>query len=408
MSQAPTPKRTTLLSAGFVSKKHQGTLVRFGPKGCVSTWLNDQARCMIKTECAEKDVDNYNFKFICVDESGEHVRHVFGKGSFDPEETFDTLVTCTSCTADADDLMVSAKQGTGDSKTMTSDDGPKSTNAVLRQIAADVGELKAEIANATQNVERLNAAVFKKSTFPPAASTPMQAETTPAPSSLVHRGDSILRTRGKSSRLRAIKAHAQASKSHTHKIRRRHAEYDVDTADQEEVDIHNRRADRDAVFSEEDARTRNQDSSSEQDDAQDLDDARHDARRQDQHDDQEDDDAERMDQDDVNDSDLDFEEHDDEHGQHDDEHGQHDDEHGQHDEEHGQQDDEHGQQDDEHGQHDDEHGQLDDDEQHDDEHGQHDDQHDQARAGDRTDSNNGEDARDIAEDGDWHRKDNTD
>jgi len=357
VSQAPNPKRTTLLSAGFVSKKHLGTLVRFGPKGCVSTWLNDQARCMIKTECAEKDVDNYNFKFICVDESGEHVRHVFGKGSFDPEETFDTLVTCTSCTADADDLLVSAKQGTGDSKTKTNDDGPKSTNAVLRQIAADVGELKVEIANATQNVERLNAVVFKESTFPPPhTSTPKQAETTPAPSSLVHSGVSILRTRGKTSRLRAIKAHAQASKSHTHKIRRRHAEYDVDTADQ------------DAVFSEEDAR--NQDSSSEQDDAQDLDDMR----RQDEHDDQEDDDAERMDQDDVNDSDFDY-------GQHDDEHGQHDDEH----------------------------GQRDDDEQHDDEHDQHDDQHDQARADDRSaDSNNGEDARDMDEDGDWHRKDNTD
>lgn len=264
---------------------------------------------MIKTECAEKDIDNYNFKFICVDESGEHVRHVFGKGSFDPEETFDTLVTCTSCTADADDLMVSAKQGKGDNNTTTGDDGPKSTNALLRQIVEDVGELKVEMANATQNVERLNAAVFKESTFPPPASTTTPAETTPAPSSLLHRGVSVLRTRGKASRLRAIKAHAKASKSHTHKIRRRHAEYDVNTADQEDADNHNGRADQEGAFSEDDAQS--QDDSAAQDDAQDFDDMR----RQDDVHQQEDDDAERMDQDDVNDSDSDDAQYDDEHDQ---------------------------------------------------------------------------------------------
>merc|ERR1712023_546057 len=149
---------------------------------------------MIKTECTEKDIDNYNFKFICVDESGEHVRHVFGKGSFDPEETFDTLVTCTSCTADADDLLVSAKQSRGGNKTEEAD-GPTSTNALLRQIVADVGELKVEMANATQNVERLNAAVFSSTAPPPAQKAtpaPEVVSATPAPQTefLAHRAAS--------------------------------------------------------------------------------------------------------------------------------------------------------------------------------------------------------------------------
>jgi len=269
--------------------------VRFGPKGCVSTWLNDQARCMIKTDCEEKDIDNYDFKFICVDESGEHVRHVFGKGSFDPEETFDTLVTCTSCTADADELMVSAKQEKGDNKTKTAG-GPTSTNALLRQIVADVGELKVEMANASQNVERLNAAVFKQSTVPPPAqpatpaaqeatpaaeeaqeATPAAEETTPAPSSLVHRGASALRARGhgghvKASRMNAIKAHAKKRKSHIHKIRRRHTEDDIDAEDQEDGQDHTARADDDAqegTYAEEDARS--QEDSDGQDDSQDQD-----------------------------------------------------------------------------------------------------------------------------------------
>jgi len=315
VGQVPVLKKTALLSTGSSSKRHRGDSVRFGPKGCVSTWLNDQARCMIKTDCTEKDIDNYNFKFICVDEGGEHVRHVFGKGSFDQEETFDTLVTCTACTADADDLMVSAKQQKGNNNTKTSG-GPTSTNALLREIVADVGELKVEMANASKNVERLNAAVFKESTAAPPApaateapqeETPAPEETTPAPSSLVHRGASALRAKGmhaKASRMNAIKAHAKASKSHTHKIRRRHTEDDADAADQEDTQDRNGRVDddsQDGTYVEESAQ--GQDDSDVQDDSQDHDDAR----RQDDSQQQEDDD-----QADTRDADSDVDQRDDE------------------------------------------------------------------------------------------------
>lgn len=273
---------------------------------------------MIKTECEEKDIETYNFKFICVDESGEHVRHVFGQGSFDPEETFDTLVTCSSCTADADDLLV-LKDEKGNKNTKT-ESGPTSTNALLRQIVADVGELKAEMANASQNVERLNAAVFKESTVPPPAqaatpapqeATPAPQEATPAPSSLVHRGASALRARGhvRASRMNAIIAHAKTSKSHIHKIRRRYTEDDVDATDQEDTQDHSGRVDDDAqdgTYVEENAQS--QDDSESQDESQDQDDAR----RQDDVQQQEEDDADRGEEADVRnaDSDDDDDEHD--------------------------------------------------------------------------------------------------
>lgn len=309
--------------------------MRFGPNGCVSTWLNDQARCMIKTECTEKDMDNYNFKFICVDESGEHVRHVFGKGSFDPEEKFDTLVTCTSCTADADDLFVSAQQRK-DNDTQTP--GPTSTNALLRQIVADVGELKADMANASRNVERLNKAVFKESIASSAAqeTAPAPQETTPGPSSLVHRGAArradknvadqshaiqpTLRAKGRVSaaRMNAIKARAKTGRSHIHKIRRRHTEDDVDAADQGDAqDRNDARVDNDAqdgniMQSEEDAR--GQDDSEGQDDSRDQDDARY----QDEAQEQDDDDADRRDQTDARDADADDDQRDDVHDSRDD------------------------------------------------------------------------------------------
>lgn len=274
---------------------------------------------MIKTECEEKDIDKYNFKFICVDESGEHVRHVFGKGSFDPEETFDTLVTCSGCTADADDLMVSAKQSKGDNNTNKTA-GPTSTNALLRQIAADVGELKVEMANASQNVERLNAAVFtvappaQAATPAPQEATPAPEAATPAPSSLVHRGASALRARnGRVTRMKAIKVKAHAMtevrKSHIHKIRRRHTEDNVDTADQDDAQDRNGRVDDDAqdgTYAEEDSQS--QDDSQGQDDSQDQDDAH----RQDDVQ-QEDDNTDNRDQADVRNADSDEDQRDDEH-----------------------------------------------------------------------------------------------
>jgi len=71
--------------------------VRYGPNGCVSTYKNKEGHCVIQTDCASADIKNYDFGLVCVDKVGAPVRHLFGLNSFDPQETFDTLITCSSC-----------------------------------------------------------------------------------------------------------------------------------------------------------------------------------------------------------------------------------------------------------------------------------------------------------------------
>merc|ERR1711939_204006 len=81
-------------------KKHKRRIVKYGPKDCVSTYRNKRGECIVKTECAdvdEKKFKEYELGLLCVDEEGVPTRHVFGKGSFDPEEKFDTLISCHKC-----------------------------------------------------------------------------------------------------------------------------------------------------------------------------------------------------------------------------------------------------------------------------------------------------------------------
>lgn len=230
---------------------------------------------MIKTECREKDIDEYNFKFICVDESGEHVRHVFGKGSFDTEETFDTLVTCSRCTADADDLFVSARQRQSNN-TANDTVAPKSTNALLREIVQEVKELKVEMANATQNVQRLNEAVFKPERAAPAA--------TPTPSSLIHKGAARLKKQPVSKPPRSVQPALRAkavtrvlavkerTKSHTHKIRRRHEEDDAYNMEDQDASDDGQERDNDAQQDDDNAQESDNDVQESDDEVQQSDD----------------------------------------------------------------------------------------------------------------------------------------
>merc|ERR1719333_1742991 len=72
-----------------------------GPGGCVSVWRNHASHCVIRTRCAAKDIASYEVRLICDDGQGGRTRHVFGEGSFDAEELFDTLIICSKCEADA-------------------------------------------------------------------------------------------------------------------------------------------------------------------------------------------------------------------------------------------------------------------------------------------------------------------
>jgi len=70
---------------------------RYGPKNCVSTWRNSDGHCVVRTACQAVDIASYEFGLVCIDTKGIKTRHIFGRGSFDVAETFDTLAECSEC-----------------------------------------------------------------------------------------------------------------------------------------------------------------------------------------------------------------------------------------------------------------------------------------------------------------------
>jgi len=69
----------------------------YGPGGCVAAYRSGEGTCVMQTRCGGQNVTEYDFGLNCVDSEGETTQHLFGKNSFDPEETFDTLVKCNQC-----------------------------------------------------------------------------------------------------------------------------------------------------------------------------------------------------------------------------------------------------------------------------------------------------------------------
>lgn len=69
----------------------------YGPGGCVATFRSPEGTCVMQTRCGGQNISAYEFGLSCVDSEGETTQHLFGKNSFDREETFDTLVECQRC-----------------------------------------------------------------------------------------------------------------------------------------------------------------------------------------------------------------------------------------------------------------------------------------------------------------------
>jgi len=88
-------------------------VAKFGPGNCISTWRNADGHCEIETQCQDRDISKYAVKFICIDDGGEKVRHVFSQGSFDSEEQFDTLIECRKCLAEKEDRVEVISDSTG-------------------------------------------------------------------------------------------------------------------------------------------------------------------------------------------------------------------------------------------------------------------------------------------------------
>jgi len=69
----------------------------YGPGGCVATFRSPDGTCVMQTRCAEQKTDEYEYGLTCVDDKGVSTRHLFGAGSFNAVETFDTLIKCDLC-----------------------------------------------------------------------------------------------------------------------------------------------------------------------------------------------------------------------------------------------------------------------------------------------------------------------
>jgi hypothetical protein len=131
--------------------------VSYGPSNCVSVYKSSEGHCVMQTQCDGINIDSYDFGLVCVDDKGFPVKHLFGKGSFDSKETFDTLVKCEKCLG-LDELPDQVHLA-GEVATMEKD--VASITAVMKNISA--------------NVKMLNEAVM------PSAPAPAPVMSSPAP-----------------------------------------------------------------------------------------------------------------------------------------------------------------------------------------------------------------------------------
>lgn len=146
-----------------------GEVQRYGPDKCVSVQRSDKGHCVMSTACADVPAANmtdYEFGIVCVNKDGTAVRHMFGKNSFDPVETFDTLIPCEKCMA-LDDVSGEMAMGTK-----------------VSQLEQEVEELKSALTGVAGNVSKLVQKVLPEvhaARNPPAAPAPAsKAEAPPA------------------------------------------------------------------------------------------------------------------------------------------------------------------------------------------------------------------------------------
>mmetsp|Transcript_10682 Transcript_10682/g.25413 ORF Transcript_10682/g.25413 Transcript_10682/m.25413 type:complete len:325 (-) Transcript_10682:24-998(-) len=126
----------------------------YGPAHCVSTYRSPAGTCVMQTRCEDADIHNYNFGLTCVDAKGESTRHLFGKNSFDPRETFDTLIDCQLC------LGLDNKAAQPASTTVPPSDGSAKlvgggTKVISSSSDARVSRLETEVATLESRVATL-------------------------------------------------------------------------------------------------------------------------------------------------------------------------------------------------------------------------------------------------------------
>eukprot|EP00927_Polykrikos_kofoidii_P085224 TRINITY_DN91_c0_g2_i1.p1 TRINITY_DN91_c0_g2~~TRINITY_DN91_c0_g2_i1.p1 ORF type:complete len:515 (+),score=97.95 TRINITY_DN91_c0_g2_i1:80-1624(+) len=135
-------RRTHKTSSPKESKKEgEDEEVRYGPKKCVSTRRSKEHRCIIQTQCKGANIKDFEFGLICEEKAGTFVRHLFGKNSFDPEETFDTLIVCERC--------------------LGLEETPESVPLVaqVKKLSEQVAELRSDLTGLNEDVRKLTKVV---------------------------------------------------------------------------------------------------------------------------------------------------------------------------------------------------------------------------------------------------------
>merc|ERR1719262_138484 len=139
------------LSSSADSKKEKATTVKYGPEDCVSTWRDGKTgHCQVKTNCTGIDTTTYMFGLICENDDGK-TRHLFGKDSFDSEETFDTLIPCKTCLA-LDNVTKATELEAENAELATE----------VNALATEVGAIKETYQGIEKDVTKLNEAVVAK------------------------------------------------------------------------------------------------------------------------------------------------------------------------------------------------------------------------------------------------------
>lgn len=98
---AAEPARSLLLHRLTTTAATKSSVSFAGPGNCVAAYKSVTDTCVLETRCRsyEQDLNDFDYGLTCVDEDGETARHLYGRNSFEPEERFDTRLSCSLCLA---------------------------------------------------------------------------------------------------------------------------------------------------------------------------------------------------------------------------------------------------------------------------------------------------------------------
>jgi hypothetical protein len=133
----------------------------YGPGSCVASYRSPSGTCIVETRCTgkEEQLKDYNVGLTCVEAEGSTTRHLFGVNSFDPEETFDTLIPCKLCLGLDGEAIVAQN---------------------MTALAKSVSSLAEGIEEVTKEVAEIKEALKKKNTTAATAATAADVQSAPS------------------------------------------------------------------------------------------------------------------------------------------------------------------------------------------------------------------------------------